>query len=393
MIKIFHCGDIHLDAPFSGVSPTESNRRRVSLLDRFAEMMRFASDSRADLVLISGDLFDSGYAQPSTVKTVIDLLKDLKCPVVIAPGNHDPYDKESVYKTAQFSENVHIFSSEELSRIDFDGIDVSVCGYAFTSNSHSERPLKERTSALLSSRNVNILCAHTDIYTPNSAYAPISAAELEDSGFLYAALGHIHKTPEVCKFGDCYAAYCGFAEGRGFDECGAGGAWLVNINNAYFPPKVDAERVCVSQSRYEVKAVDITGAESDSTAASMIDKALAEDPLIPSGDLASDIDGVSKQNCETVVRIILKGELPMTYSPMVGAIEKLLRSPCRVEIRDCTLPIYDASYLEKDMTVKGEFYRMILPMLSNGTAEEKQTAALALRYGLCAMSGQDIVIE
>lgn len=390
MIKIFHCGDIHLDAPFSGVSPTESNRRRVSLLDRFAEMMRFANDNRADLVLIAGDLFDSGYTQPSTVKAVSELLKDLRCPVVITPGNHDPYDKESVYKTAQFSENVHIFSSEELSRIDFDGIGVSVCGYAFTSNSHPERPLKEQTSALLSSTNVNILCAHTDIYTQNSTYAPISDAELEDSGFLYAALGHIHKTPAVCKFGDCYAAYCGFAEGRGFDECGAGGAWLVNINNSYFPAKVDVERVCVSQSRYEVKTVDITGAESDSTAASMIDKALAEDPLIPSGDTASESNG---QGNETVVRIILKGELPMIYSPLTGAIEKLLKSRCRVEITDRTLPIYDASYLEKDMTVKGEFYRMLLPMLSSGTAEEKQTAALALRYGLCAMSGQDIVIE
>lgn len=390
MIKIFHCGDIHLDAPFSGVSPTESNRRRVSLLDRFAEMMRFANDNRADLVLIAGDLFDSGYTQPSTVKAVSELLKDLRCPVVITPGNHDPYDKESVYKTAQFSENVHIFSSEELSRIDFDEIGASVCGYAFTSNSHPERPLKEQTSALLSSKNVNILCAHTDIYTQNSTYAPISDTELEDSGFLYAALGHIHKTPAVCKFGDCYAAYCGFAEGRGFDECGAGGAWLVNINNSYFPAKVDVERVCVSQSRYEVKTVDITGAESDSTAASMIDKALADDPLIPSGDTASESNG---QGNETVVRIILKGELPMIYSPLTGAIEKLLRSRCRVEITDRTLPIYDASYLEKDMTVKGEFYRMLLPMLSSGTAEEKQTAALALRYGLCAMSGQDIVIE
>lgn len=390
MIKIFHCGDIHLDAPFSGVSPSESNRRRVSLLDRFAEMMRFANDNKADLVLIAGDLFDSSYAQPSTVKAVSDILKDLKCPVVITPGNHDPYDKESVYKTARFSDNVHIFSSEELSRMDFDGIGISVCGYAFTSNSHPERPLKEQTSALLSSRNVNILCAHTDIYTQNSAYAPISAAELEDSGFLYAALGHIHKTPAVCKFGDCYAAYCGFAEGRGFDECGAGGAWLVNINNSYVPAKVDVERVCVSQSRYEVKTVDITGAESDSTAAAMIDRALAEDPLIPSGDTVSESNG---QGNETVVRIILKGELPMIYSPLTGAIEKLLRSRCRVEITDRTLPIYDASYLEKDMTVKGEFYRMLLPMLSSGTAEEKQTAALALRYGLCAMSGQDIVIE
>lgn len=385
MIKIFHCGDIHLDAPFSGVSPSESNRRRVSLLDRFAEMMSFANDSRVDLVLISGDLFDSGFAQPSTVKTVTELLGKLKCPVVIAPGNHDPYDRESVYQTVSFSDNVHIFSSEELSRIDLDEIGVSVFGYAFTSSSHTERPLKAHTEASLSDRNINILCAHTDIYTQNSTYAPISDSELEGSGFVYAALGHIHRAPTVCKFGDCYSAYCGFAEGRGFDECGSGGAWLVSINSAYSPTKVDAERVCVSQSKYEVKTVDITGADSDPTAASMIDKALAEDPLISNRDLTSD--------GEIAVRIILKGELPMTYSPLTGAIGKLLRSPCRAEIRDCTLPIYDASYLERDMTVKGEFYRMLLPMLSNGTAEEKQTAALALRYGLAAMSGQDIVIE
>ena len=100
MIKIFHCGDIHLDAPFSGISPAEGRERRNSLCARFLDMLDFAKKSRADIVLISGDLFDSGYVRAETEAKLIEAFSALDCPIVIAPGNHD---RRRFPKTFMFS--------------------------------------------------------------------------------------------------------------------------------------------------------------------------------------------------------------------------------------------------------------------------------------------------
>ena len=61
-----------------------------------------------------------------------------------------------------------------------------------------------------------------------------------------------------------------------------------------------------------------------------------------------------------------------------------------IELIDHTTPTYDAATLDKDPTVRGEFYRYLLPRLTEGTPEERATAARALRMGLAALSGNDI---
>ena len=83
----------------------------------------------------------------------------------------------------------------------------------------------------------------------------------------------------------------------------------------------------------------------------------------------------------------------MSYTPSAAAITKLTDISAKCEIKDMTEPLYDAAYLENDLTVKGEFYRLLAEKLSSGSAAEKRVAAEALRYGLAAMSARDIVID
>ena len=59
MIKLIHGADLHLDSPFSGLTPEQAAARRQEqreLLDRLAGLAR---EREADLVLLSGDLLDS----------------------------------------------------------------------------------------------------------------------------------------------------------------------------------------------------------------------------------------------------------------------------------------------------------------------------------------------
>ena len=58
-LKVFHCADLHLDAPFSLFTPGEADRRRIELRSAFTSAVLFARSNGADIFLISGDLFDS----------------------------------------------------------------------------------------------------------------------------------------------------------------------------------------------------------------------------------------------------------------------------------------------------------------------------------------------
>ena len=54
------------------------------------------------------------------------------CPVFIAPGNHDPYVRTSPYMESDWPDNVHIFSTEDLQKVEVDRLGCVVHGAAFT---------------------------------------------------------------------------------------------------------------------------------------------------------------------------------------------------------------------------------------------------------------------
>ena len=129
MIRILHCADLHLDSPFSGLDAMQSEERRHAQRELFRALVCHAKNRRVDLLLIAGDLFDSGFTASSTVKFVADMLGTLDCPVVISPGNHDPYIEGGLYATA-FPENVFIFRTEKLSSFYFSKVFKKVDGHS-----------------------------------------------------------------------------------------------------------------------------------------------------------------------------------------------------------------------------------------------------------------------
>ena len=158
-MKILHCADLHLDGSFSGLDPITSEKRREEQRELFKSLMCLVRNHRIDLMLIAGDLFDSGYTNVNTVRFVADMLGKAGCPVVISPGNHDPYVKGGLY-CCEFPENVHIFDNEEMSSFDFPDLGVTVYGYAFTSARYEKDPLE--TPVKVDPDRFNILCAHAD---------------------------------------------------------------------------------------------------------------------------------------------------------------------------------------------------------------------------------------
>ena len=365
MVKILHTADLHLDSPNSslGLAAAESIRneqRRV-----FAKMMKYASENAVDMVLISGDLFDGKYISNETKNLVKSTFAELACPVVIAPGNHDPYNTVSLYHSDELGENVYVFSSEEMQIFDFDNIGISVCGYAFMTDRLEHSPISDfvprRTLYPL------VLCAHADLGATFSKYAPVSIADIEKCNFAYAALGHIHNEPENLP---ASIKYCGFPTGRSYDELGDGGAYLVTLDG----DKVSTEKIVFSEHRFLKESLDVSSAASN-----------------------TDIERIIREYVEaksygdqTSLYLELCGTLPFSLTPDISRLSAMELPLRQLRLKDSTTALPDTKYLQEDLTLRGELYRTLLPKLESDNADERRSAALALRLGLCAIDGQSL---
>ena len=57
MIRVLHCADLHLDAPFSLRSPRQAERHRTELRSNLSTLTLLIKQQKIDLCLMSGDLF------------------------------------------------------------------------------------------------------------------------------------------------------------------------------------------------------------------------------------------------------------------------------------------------------------------------------------------------
>ena len=142
MPKIFHCADIHLDSPFSLSSPRGAERRRTELRAAFTSALMFARDRKADIFIISGDLFDGEYVTRDTREFITrELAKLAPMPVFIAPGNHDPFTAGSPFEALSKLQNVHVFGAAR-ERVELPELGTDIYGVGFTSRYMLSSPLR-----------------------------------------------------------------------------------------------------------------------------------------------------------------------------------------------------------------------------------------------------------
>ena len=95
----------------------------------------------------------------------------------------------------------------------------------------------------------------------------------------------------------------------------------------------------------------------------------------------------------TYLRLRITGNADAQTVKEIKSATELIREATELEyleIEDLTLPLYDGKYLEKDVTVRGEIYRLLLPSLTSADADEKQKAILALKIALSAIDGNNV---
>ena len=370
MVKVFHTGDIHLDSAFHKLGYDERIAARQHQRDIFEKMIKYVADNAFDILLISGDLFDGRSISPETEECVKKGFETVGCRVFISPGNHDPYALTPPYFRATLPDNVYVFNSAEIQVQQIDELGVQVCGYAFmTSNIYTEDPLAN--FSLPPFDGASILCAHGELNTPNSRFAPISDKAIAEKKFTYAALGHVH-TAEISKVGESTIAYSGVIEGRAFDELGDCGGIELIIDGKEL---VFAKRVLFGEKKFVRDSIDISECTEPSTLAGYLENIL-----------------VSRGYDEnTAIRLTLEGEIDVGFNFDKNALESMLSEKfILVEICDHTCPRIDIRALESDYTLRGEIYRVLRDEINSDDAECRRKALEALKVALFAIEGRSI---
>jgi exonuclease SbcD len=209
-LKLVHTSDVHLETDTFGTGPKgEELRNRVR--GAFANVIELANERDADLLLIVGDLFDSSRVSPEGLAFALSTIGRARMPVVMIPGNHDAHDERSIYAALApnaMPENLHLILEPEGRTIHFPDLAVQIWGRAMVEHTPDYRPLMGVPEPLPG--RWNIALAHGFFMEDGDVMrsSPITAEEIEATGYHYVALGHVHVWNDVSQ-GPTRAFYCG----------------------------------------------------------------------------------------------------------------------------------------------------------------------------------------
>ena len=372
-IKFLQCGDIHLDTPYTGLTAEKSEERRRELRNSFSRMIQYVRDRGVDVVLMCGDIFDTVYATNTTAEVLIREFKN--CPdaiFVIAPGRADSYENNPIYTSGRLPANCRVIMSEGLSRVDINELNVTVYGWGFKNGKMTENPLYDRQVDDVS--RINFVCGYADLDGPlDSDVCPISTQDLKKFGADYYALGSRHEASATERVGAAFYTYCGSLECTGFENPGIGGANLIIVDDRSGGISIDVRKLTFGHLSFATERIDVTAVDSYNEIINRISRLISE----------------KKYGIETALRVELTGMLDPRF-----VIPKNLDSEAfglySFDMIDKTVPLYGTEKLRRDMSVKGELFRNLLPMLESEDEEDRLVASRAFRVGLAALESREI---
>lgn len=335
-MKFIHIADIHFDMPFIALNGNRelSKKRRSEQKKAFHDVIQFAKKENVDALFIAGDLFEQKFVEKSTIDYIISNFQLIPhIPIFIAPGNHDPFLKNSPYEMMEWPENVTIFKSE-YGMISLEEADIYGIGFenyemqdSTISNIQIENPEK-----------VNILVTHGTLNGAGHQYHDIKEKEL--SQFDYVALGHIHEK----KIDDSRIIYPGSLLSCGFDEPGEHGFVLGEIT----------KEVCTI-TFHKLAYKEFKKMELD---------------LSNIGNFQEVMEQLNIG--EDIYEVKLLGTRNFDTAELIESMKEQYKNICI--IKDLTKLPYHFETIQKEDNLKGFFTRKFLAEMENMNEEEKQEA-------------------
>lgn len=346
-MKLIHTADIHLGSPFSETKGQASpSIRRAELLEQFKKLVDYAKNNGVEGVLLSGDIFDND--SPSDVQKQSFYRAIEKYPDITffyLRGNHDNHNLVNVNKP----QNLLTFGDDWMT-YDFHGIKIS--GVELTKRNY--RSIYDNLK--LDPSYFNIVMLHG---TPGSQMGvqDIMLSALKNKHINYLALGHVHIPSEGKLDGDGIYVMPGCLEGRGFDETGPRGFYLLNIEGNDL---IKHHFIPFSRHQYFRENIDVTGCKDISEIEDRIEKL-----------------GINENN---FYELALTGTLSFSPEDLLTTIEQDFKGRTgSFTIKDNTTEEIDVEELKRSKDFKGELTRTIYNDTTLSDEDKKRVLDLCLK--------------
>lgn len=237
MARFIHAADLHLDSPFSGLMGLPEQlwtKIHQSTFQALHRLVDGAIQEQVDFVLLAGDIYDledRSIKAQAVFREEMNRLRKESIPVFMIHGNHDFLAEEELH--LEMPDNVKVFSTkgETVQFTTKRGEKVAVSGFSYPERWVMDRKVQEYPSRYPSvDWHIGLLHGYSESSRSQHAhYAPFSISELQEKGYDYWALGHIHSSQKVSDHPLAY--YPGALQGRNKKETGPKGYLQVTLSS------------------------------------------------------------------------------------------------------------------------------------------------------------------
>lgn len=224
-----HAADLHIDSPMRGISRYEGlpiDLLRTATRKAFINLIDLCLERKIEVLLLAGDLFDGDWKDFATglfFAAQLRRLGDVGTRVFMVRGNHDAASRLS--RSLPWPGAAHVFDHQRPETVRDEALGIAVHGQSFaTASVDTDLAARypEPDPALF---NIGLLHTSLDGRPGHAPYAPTTRQRLEERGYAYWALGHVHQREVISS--SPHIVYPGNLQGRHANETGDKGATFV----------------------------------------------------------------------------------------------------------------------------------------------------------------------
>ena len=244
MVRFLHTADWQLGMPGLFLGSDAQARFSAARLDAIVTIGRVAVDESCEFVVVCGDVFDSNQPPQRVLLQAFEKLASTpEIDFFLLPGNHDPLDSHSIYRSERFTknqpDNVKVLSGPEPVPTTA-GVELVPAPWLNKYPTHDL--VGAACEGLGPTAAVRIVVGHgqVDSRSPDPSDSDTSASTLIsldrvkariESGLIhYVALGDHHSTKQVDTTGRVW--YSGAPEPTRFSEREPGNVLVVDLDEA-----------------------------------------------------------------------------------------------------------------------------------------------------------------
>jgi DNA repair exonuclease SbcCD nuclease subunit len=284
MFTFIHAADIHLDSPMHKLEAYDGapvEEFRLSTRRALENVVDLALCEKANFVLISGDLYDGDWKDYNTGLYFINQMVRLQkagIQVFVVAGNHDA--ASTITRSLRMPDNVALFAANRAETKTMDNPPVAIHGRSFAAPAEKNDLSADYPDPVAGRFNIGMLHTCATGRSGHEPYAPCTPARLEQAGYQYWALGHVHEHEILCK--NPYIVFPGNTQGRHIREAGPKGCVLVNVTDR---AEISLEFKPTDVVRWSLISVDASGSrdprEVVSAFAAQLETLISENNAMP----------------------------------------------------------------------------------------------------------------